>query len=176
MKLTSILFILFFVSANSFAQANDSLKSQFLKDWQRAKDYTKSYLDVTPAEKFGMRPNDSIRSFAEQMLHLAQGNVNLISTATGKDKIFGTRNLEKEKTTQTKDSVTYFVLASYDYAIEALKNFDATKMDSVVKRGTLTETRRAFLLKAFEHQTHHRGQCTIYIRMMGIKPPNERLF
>ena len=122
MKLTPILLFLFFASTNLVAQANDSLKAQFLKDWQRAKDYTKSYLDVTPAEKYSMRPNDSIRSFAEQMLHLAQGNVNLISIATGKDKIFGTRNLEKEKTTQTKDSVTYFVLASYDYAIEALKD------------------------------------------------------
>ncbi|HET9745897.1 MAG TPA: DinB family protein [Chitinophagaceae bacterium] len=30
--------------------------------------------------------------------------------------------------------------------------------------------------KAFEHQNHHRGQTTIYIRAQGIKPPEERLF
>ncbi|NJN43012.1 MAG: hypothetical protein HC811_13085 [Flammeovirgaceae bacterium] len=30
--------------------------------------------------------------------------------------------------------------------------------------------------KAFEHQTHHRGQTTIYIRLKGIAPPNEKLF
>ena len=30
--------------------------------------------------------------------------------------------------------------------------------------------------KTFEHQTHHRGQATIYIRLQGIKPPEERLF
>ncbi len=30
--------------------------------------------------------------------------------------------------------------------------------------------------KAFEHQTHHRGQCMIYLRFLGIEPPHEILF
>jgi uncharacterized damage-inducible protein DinB len=32
------------------------------------------------------------------------------------------------------------------------------------------------MLKTFEHQTHHRGQTTIYIRLLGIRPPQEKLF
>ncbi|HZJ61332.1 MAG TPA: DinB family protein, partial [Chitinophagaceae bacterium] len=28
----------------------------------------------------------------------------------------------------------------------------------------------------FEHQTHHRAQTTIYIRLMGLHPPQEQLF
>jgi uncharacterized damage-inducible protein DinB len=36
------------------------------------------------------------------------------------------------------------------------------------------ETRFAFMLKAFEHQVHHRGQTTIYIRLQGIRPTPER--
>ncbi|HKQ75853.1 MAG TPA: DinB family protein [Blastocatellia bacterium] len=34
-------------------------------------------------------------------------------------------------------------------------------------------SRGAMLLNAFEHQTHHRGQMTIYLRMKGITPPPE---
>ena len=45
-----------------------------------------------------------------------------------------------------------------------------------VKRGKFNETRIAWILKAYEHQAHHRGQTTIYIRALGLKPPNERLF
>lgn len=30
--------------------------------------------------------------------------------------------------------------------------------------------------KAFEHQTHHRGQTTVYLRLKGITPPAEKLF
>ena len=32
------------------------------------------------------------------------------------------------------------------------------------------------LAKAFEHQTHHRGQTTIYLRLAGVTPPGEKLF
>jgi uncharacterized damage-inducible protein DinB len=42
--------------------------------------------------------------------------------------------------------------------------------------GRRSGSRLAWVLKAFEHQTHHRGQCTIYLRQLGIKPPAERLW
>jgi len=154
----------------------DTIKTQLLKDWQRAKDYTIEYLNTMPADKYGARPVDSIRSFAEQMLHLSMGNEGLISTATGAAKIFNSRNLEKAPGAQSKDSVMYFVSASYDYAINSIKNTDASKLGERVTRGRLSETRLTWLMKAFEHQTHHRGQCTIIIRLQGIRPPNERLF
>jgi len=154
----------------------DTIKAQMLKDWQRAKDYTIEYLNTMPADKYGARPVDSIRSFAEQMLHLAAGNENLVAVATGNSKIFNNRNLEKAPGAQSKDSVMYFVSASYDFAINGIKNMDASKLGERVARGRLSETRMTWMMKAFEHQTHHRGQCTIIIRLQGIRPPNERLF
>jgi len=171
LSLTAILFTVI-----CFAADNDSLKAQLVKDWQRAKEYTRSYLEKMPAGKYSYRPVDSIRSFAEQMLHLAQANVGLVSNGTGKDPIFAGRNLEKSASAQSRDSVVYLTMASYDYCIDAIKGMDASKMDEVVKKWGLSETRRSWVLKGFEHQTHHRGQCTIYIRMQGITPPNERLF
>jgi uncharacterized damage-inducible protein DinB len=45
-----------------------------------------------------------------------------------------------------------------------------------VKMYNWEETNYAWLLKAFEHQTHHRAQTTIYIRLVGLRPPQERLF
>ncbi|MBS1504563.1 MAG: damage-inducible protein DinB, partial [Bacteroidetes bacterium] len=30
--------------------------------------------------------------------------------------------------------------------------------------------------KAFEHQTHTRGQTVAYLRLKGVKPPPEMLF
>ena len=158
------------------ATNNDSLKAQLVRDWERAKVYTKAYLDKMPADKYSYRPVDSIRSFSEQMLHLASGNVGLVSNGTGKERIFGGRNLEKSATAQVKDSVVYFVMASYDYCIDAIKNMDASKLDEVISRGPFNISRLAWILKGFEHQTHHRGQCTIYIRLQGITPPNEMLF
>lgn len=130
-----------------------------------------------PNEKYNFKAQDSIRSFAQQMLHLAQGNIGLSSNGTGAERLaWGARNLEQSIGAQSADSVKYFVMASYDYVIESLQKMDVAKLTERNKRGNFDLDRIAWLLKAFEHQTHHRGQTTIYIRLAGIKPPNEKLF
>src|SRR5690242_11129240 len=55
------------------------IKAQMVKDWERAKAYTIEYLNTMPADKYSLKPTDSIRSFAQQMLHLAGANVFLMS-------------------------------------------------------------------------------------------------
>jgi hypothetical protein len=84
--------------------------------------------------------------------------------------------LENSSTAQGKDSVVYYVSKSYDIALQYLKRLDPSKYGEITGMRNITDTRYAWLLKAFEHQTHHRGQTTIYIRLVGVKPPNERLF
>jgi len=161
----------------SAQQVHEPAKAQLIKEWERAKAYTKEYLDAMPADKYSFKAQDSVRSFAGQMLHLASGNVFLASTGTGKDRIWTGRNLEASPSAQSKDSVTYFVMTSYDYVIDGIKSLDAYKLDEKVKNArNMEETRIVWTQKAFEHQTHHRGQATIYIRLVGIKPPPEKLF
>lgn len=156
--------------------SGNDIKTQFIKDWERAKSYTLEYLNTMPADKYGFKAVDSIRSFAQQMLHLSTGNVNLISNGTGQQKIFTGRNLESSPGAQSKDSVLYYVTQSYDFAIQGIKDLDPAKLGETVGSGNFKQTRYAWILKAFEHQTHHRGQTTIYIRLLGIRPPNEKLF
>jgi uncharacterized damage-inducible protein DinB len=176
----SLLFSTCFFSVTAQNSFNDTLKQQMVKEWERAKAYTQEYLNAVPADKYGFRPVDSVRTFAEQMLHLASANAGLISICTGSKYPFATHNFEKSLTAQSKDSVVYYVNTSYDFAIHAIGNMDASKMGEIVTwtmpGGKRSEIRLAWLLKTFEHQTHHRGQCTVYIRLMGIKPPAEKLF
>ena len=181
----SLLLSLCVLSVTAQNSLTETLKQQMVKDWERAKAYTQEYLDAMPADKYGFRAVDSIRSFAEQMLHLAFSNVALVTVGTGVgdsgiQNIFINRNLEKSLTAQSKDSVASYVNTSYDFIINAIKNMDFGKLSEIVTqrtpRGNRSETRLAWLLKAFEHQTHHRGQCTIYIRLLGIRPPGEKLF
>ena len=170
--------LVLFSTTVSLAQtvAPDSVKALLIKDWERAKVYTAEYLAAMPADKYSAKPVDGIRSFAEQMLHLAQGSIGLSANGTGKTRIFPGYNMEKSATAQTKDSVSYYVNASYDFAIEGIKAMDANKLGELVKRGNFNESRLSWIMKGFEHQTHHRGQCTIYIRLQGVTPPNEKLF
>ncbi|AEE48294.1 DinB family protein [Haliscomenobacter hydrossis DSM 1100] len=158
------------------AQMADSIKVQFVRDWQRAKAYTKEYLDAMPKDKYNYRAHDSIRTFGQQMLHLAQANAGLVANGTAANRIWMGKNLEQIPSIQSADSVAHYVLTSYDYAITSISNMNPAILNERVKRGPFDISRYAWILKAFEHQTHHRGQTTIYIRLLGIKPPNEKLF
>ncbi|HXB91165.1 MAG TPA: DinB family protein [Puia sp.] len=179
-------FLLLLMTALSFSASaqnisGDDIKAQFVKDWERSKAYTLEYLNAMPADKYSFKAVDSIRSFAQQMLHLAMGNNGLINAATGAPVPGATpgqrpRNLEAAPGAQSKDSVVYFVTASYDYAINSIKAFDASKLGEVTGNGPRQATRFAWLNKAFEHQAHTLGQTTIYIRLEGIRPPGEKLF
>jgi len=163
---------------NAQALTTADIKAQMVKEWERSKAYTIDYLNTMPANKYSFKAVDSIRSFAQQMLHLAGANVFFMSLATDQKAPSFPQDLEQRVSAQTKDSVMYFVTTSYDYAISAAKSSDITKWGEKKKLpfGGYEETRYALINKAIEHQAHHRGQSTIYIRLQGIKPPQERLF
>ncbi len=172
-----LLVFTFLLSSESSAQTLEDIKMQMVKDWERAKSYTVDYLNSMPEEKYSFKAIDSLRSFAQQMLHLSQGNAFLMSNASDqKPPASLLSDLEHSPTAQKKDSVMYYVTTSYDYCIDAVKNLDTKKWWEKKKLMNFEETRFALMNKTFEHQTHHRGQTTIYIRLQGIKPPQERLF
>jgi hypothetical protein len=179
-SLKMVLFLAAFTMArqNGLAQNTDSLKAQIVKDWQRAKAYTKTYLSIMPAEKYGFTPVDTarVRTFAGQMQHLAQGNIFLISAATGKQINFSYPNVNKLPPTQVKDSITYCVLASYDFCINALKDLGVSKYGEKVINAGHTESRFEWIMVGYEHQTHQRALCTMYLRLAGIRPPDQMLF
>jgi uncharacterized damage-inducible protein DinB len=176
----SILSFLLISSPQLKAQSlsSEDIRSQLVKEWERAKVFTTDYLNAMPADKYSYIAADSIRSFAQQMLHLAGGNVFLMMNATDQTPpgAFSNRNMENSPGAQKKDSVVYYVNASYDYCIDAVKKTDVTKWGEKKKLFGFEETRFALMIKSFEHQTHHRGQTTIYIRELKLRPPGERLF
>src|SRR5687768_3718704 len=90
------------LSSQSSAQTLEDIKTQMVKDWQRSKVYTVEYLNTMPADKYSFRAHDSIRSFAQQMLHLAQANGFLMSTATDqKPPAYVMGNLEQSAGAQS---------------------------------------------------------------------------
>lgn len=169
-------FILMSNSLFGQGMTDEIIKGHMIADWERAKAYTREYLDAMPEDGMNFKPTPDIRSFAEQMLHMSQGTIGLIVSGTGATPIFEGKSLEKMSELKTKTALTQVVMQAYDFAIESIRNLDASKLSNVVKRGNYEVTQYGWLNKAFEHQTHHRAQATIYLRLRGIKPPNEKLF
>ncbi|MEO7214247.1 DinB family protein [Mucilaginibacter sp.] len=173
-KLSLLLTVIVFTCTVAFAQIT---REQSIAEWTRAKAYTKAYLDAMPADGYALKPTPEMRNFAQQMLHLADANYFFITTASGKDSPLG-KDVSVEKTVaQTKEATTKAVLDSYDFTIATIKGMtDAQMTEEVTMRGTMKAARGMLLAKAFEHQTHHRGQTTVYIRLKGVTPPPEMLF
>ena len=154
----------------------DSIRSMLIQDWERAKAYTLEYIEAMPESGITAKPTPDIRSFAEQMLHISQGTIGLVSNGSGKDRIYDGENLEKNESYHSKQELVPIVTASYDYAISAIKEMDVSTFGEIVERGPFKVTRLGWLNKAFEHQTHHRGQCALYLRLQGVTPPRAKLF
>jgi uncharacterized damage-inducible protein DinB len=172
----AVAFLFSFKSANEIAPPSKS--AVMVADWERAKAYTLEYLNAANEEAIAFKPTPEMRTFGQQMLHLAEANYGLGSSASGKNAPVTFGQLEKASDDyKSKEALTKAVMDSYDFMISALKEFDESKMNEQIKVFNRFEmTREAAFNKTFEHQTHHRGQTTVYLRLAGIAPPNEKLF
>ena len=160
----------------SQAQAQMSVE-QTVKEWEWAKAYTKEYLDAMPNEKYDLKPAPEMRSFAGQMLHITDSNYGFGSAATDEKNPYGMGDFEKKTTDISKENVTKLVLAGYDFVINGIKRLTPAQLNEEIKVfGRFDMTRAMALAKDFEHQTHQRGQTTVYLRLAGVKPPAEKLF
>jgi uncharacterized damage-inducible protein DinB len=169
--LVTLLYSLFGIFAVADAQSVDDM----VKDWERAKAYTKEYLDAMPESGYALKPTAQMRSFAEQMLHLTNANYAFAAPATG-EKSPVAEDLEKIAD-KSKANVTKLVMDGYDFVISSIKKANPAQSGDKIKMfGRFEMTKQEALAKCFEHQTHHRGQTTVYIRLAGGTPPQEKLF
>ena len=61
-----------------------TIASELLKDWQAQKETMMKIADAMPAEKFGYKSTPAQRSYAEQILHVAGANVELMQMLKAK--------------------------------------------------------------------------------------------
>ena len=181
MKKAALLFSLLALIFASPSLSAQFTQPQMVAEWQRAKAYTKAYLDAMPEDGYGFKPTPEIRSFAQQMLHISDANYIFASVASDKPNPVGetpaAHNVNEKTVSPTKEAVTKAVMDSYDWVISTLINMTPDQLQGTTKFGKHDGiTRSALFGKAFEHQTHQRGQTTIYLRLKGVTPPAEQLF
>ena len=156
--------------------------NSMVADWERAKKFTTAYLDSADEKTIGYKLSEKTpRSFGGQLLHLAEANYGLGSAATGQKSPVDWGVLTGDKAPTSKADVSKAVLDSYDFVIAGLKGFNDKQLNDTISVELFpgfkpTMTREQMFNKTFEHQTHHRGQATQYLRAQGKTPPQEMLF
>ncbi len=167
---SSLLFCMLFLSPRfASAQSTEELlmKSAVLK-LQNAREYTLAVAEAMPAEKYVFTPVAGEMNFKEQLLHLCDNlrwlTGEYISRADSSTGVLGNG-------LTGKDSVIKVIGQTYDYAINNLQDLDVRKLTDTVKFFVGPMTRLQVLTLENDHQTHHRGQLIVYLRLNGIKPP-----
>lgn len=170
MKYIFVVVVLFFTLSSMMAQTVDAvfLKANITK-LKNAKQYTLEVANLMPVEKYNYKPNKEEMEFGKQLLHISQNLCWLSSTYITSKKNPLT---EAEGKLTSKKDISTIVAKAYDFAVDALQNFDTKALADTVKffAGSMNKLQIINLIQ--DHQTHHRAQLLVYLRLNTIKPPD----
>jgi uncharacterized damage-inducible protein DinB len=136
-----------------------------------------SVAEAMPAEKYSYLPNapggdfKGVRSFAEQVKHVACANYAFFTEIEGKTP---PDLCEKggPSPAKTKDELVKYLRDSFEYGNKVLATInEKNAMDRVEGRYGGPNTKLGIAVIAVWHITDHYGQVVYYLRLNGIVPP-----
>jgi len=185
MKITSLLLILTAITAghaqNLPANRTNTQILDFILD--DAENKTVGVAQAMPAEKYNFAPTTgefrSVRTFAEQLKHIAADNYLLGASILGEKPPADVTNDERgSSSVRSKPEIIAYLKESFAYmhrasaAIDDVQTPIPTPAISPWPAGTAT--RLGVAIEACVHTYDHYGQLVEYLRMNGIVPPASR--
>jgi hypothetical protein len=134
-----------------------------LKHWSDIGEKVVQLAEQFPEDKYEFRPVAGVRTFGDQLRHVAFWNGFVAKTARG-EKADGKLNELPKPAYPTKASVVKALKSSLAEATALLKQGPATPS------AKLTDLWVSFT----EHSGEHYGQLVVYYRLNGIVPPASR--
>lgn len=169
-SLFKFLVVTMLCSVSARAQNTDSLfLDAAITKLHHAKDYTLQVASLMPEEKYAYKPTAGEMSFGEQLLHMATNMGWLCSSYLSSSENPVTK---ENKQLRKKEEIIAVLNKTYDHAIKICMQFDVRHLHDAVSffAGPMNKLQIINLLN--DHQTHHRAQLIVYLRLNGIKPPD----
>ncbi|MGZ3405004.1 MAG: DinB family protein [Polyangia bacterium] len=155
--------------AGSVAKAGTPA-DEVLAAWNEAARKVIAMAEDYPEAKYDFKPTPEVRSFAEQILHVAGGNALFLEAAkTGKFK----EEEPSRATYKTKAQVVALLKKSVadDAAYIKQTNFAAPMKSPFAPK---MMSAMAYWFDAAGHMSEHYGQLVFYYRMNKMVPPESR--
>jgi len=136
--------------------------------------------DALAEERYSFAPSGGefrgVRTFAEQVKHLAAANWQLGSRAAGETPPAGTHDETAPESIRTKVQIMEYLRGSFACLHRAAVASAGAKLVEPIDgtSGTWQRTRLGLLVDAIAHSSNHYGQMAAYLRMNGIVPPASR--
>jgi hypothetical protein len=166
------------VVAQIATRAEPRTVSQVMDFWIRnTEQLLLSTAEAMPETKYSFAPSrgrfSGIRTFAEQVKHLAAANYQLATATLGEEPPAGTDHETATDSMKTKAQVMDYLKGSFITLHRAAVALNESNMDDPIpSKGN--RTRLLMLIDALVHSSNHYGQLVEYLRMNNIVPPASR--
>lgn len=178
--------VLLACTSAALAQANKQLQqrniAEALDSWiTNTETHVVPVAEVMPEDKYSFAPAPTsgefkgVRTFAEQLKHLAANNYGMAALILGEKRTPEMSNETGPDSVKTKAQIMEYLKGSF----AALHKAVATISENNVVQPTASPsrwqtTRLSFAVDAVAHCFDHYGQLVEYLRMNGIIPPDSR--
>ena len=158
-----------FASGNLPSKSDDP--SAYIQDYVGQMDFVQGRIlqleDAIPQEKFEWRPMEGVRSVSEVYLHIAEGNMLLLSTVNGTKP-----DMEMDDKITDKSKIAEIVKNSFEAVKEGVSKITDEDLNKIIKTPFGTDmSLRNFMFTMLNHVHEHLGQSIAYARMNRITPP-----
>ena len=133
--------------------------------------------DSMPEEKYGFAPStgkfEGVRTFGEQVKHLAATNYILASAVLGEKPPHGEHAESAPDSLKSKAEIMEYLKGSFVYLHRAAAAINEGNEAETIKVMD-NRTRPSLIVDALLHSFNHYGQIVEYLRLNGIVPPASR--
>jgi uncharacterized damage-inducible protein DinB len=153
------------------AAGGATVRGDLIKDWERQKAQLMAIADAMPEDRFGYKSTPAQRSYAEQIMHIATVNVNILKLVGGQV----TPPTFTAESATTKAEILAALGESYDYGIALLNEQTDDSIMGTVEAAFLGPSTRARVFWFLAgHSMDIYGQMAVYLRLNDIVPPASR--
>jgi hypothetical protein len=164
----SAVVVITLLGTRASAQA-PSVRSDLVQEWSQMKVTMMRLADAMPEDKFGFKPGPALRTYGEQLTHVAEDNINLL-------KLLGAQVAVPsiDKTAIAKSAILKTLGDSYDYGSGVLAQQTDASLAAAASLPNWNGTRSRLIWAAIGHAWDEYGVMTVYLRLNGIVPPASR--
>jgi uncharacterized damage-inducible protein DinB len=138
--------------------------------WESVSTYVLRSAEDMPEADYGFRPVETVRTFGQQIAHVAGAQYSMCAVALGEPP---KEEDEIERSMTTKAQLVAALRASSEYCRRAYAQSDADAARSVTMYGQ-TRTRMYALALNATHDGEHYGNLITYLRIKGRVPPSSQ--
>jgi uncharacterized damage-inducible protein DinB len=162
----------------------DTLLEEALEAWGYTRDGVIAEAESVPAEQLGFRPAPESRSVAELIVHIVESGEMMAGELTRPDGDFTRQSYERHlkehageiSADQSKEALLVLLRDTGESGRRRIREGGELAMLQQIRRFDGIEgTRLAWMNHGIDHESYHRGQLALYLRLLGEVPALTRL-